>query len=65
MCSIHKYLATAFTQMRDQGVALDSWGANKVSLIHNNNKNDDPDDNQTNFRMISLPLNIGKLYHTL
>ena len=63
MHSLHKYLATAFTQIRDQGVAPDGWGASKVILIKK--KADDPDDNPTNFRMISLTLNIGKLFHTL
>ena len=63
MPSLHKSLATAFTQIRDQGVAPDGWGASKVILIKK--KADDPDDNPTNFRMISLTLNIGKLFHTL
>ena len=63
MPSLHRSLATAFTQIRDQGVAPDSWGASKVILIKK--KADDPDDIPANFRMISLTLNIGKLYHTL
>ena len=49
MPSLHKSLATAFTQIRDQGVAPDSWGASKVILIKK--KSDDPDDIPTNFRM--------------
>ena len=63
MPSLHKYLARAFTQIRDQGVAPDSWGASRVVLIKKNAG--DPDDTPTNFRMISLTLNVGKLFHTL
>ena len=63
MPSLHKVLATAFTRIRDKGVAPDSWGLSKVILIKKNQ--DDPDNEPTNFRMISLTLNMGKLYHTL
>ena len=60
---IHKVLATAFTGIRDKGEAPDSWAKSKVILIKKdeNSSDDDP----KNFRMISLTLNIGKLYHSL
>ena len=61
--SLHKPLATAFTQIRDDGIAPDSWGTSRVILIKKSNE--DPDNNPSNFRMISLTLNIGKLYHTM
>ena len=60
---LHQALATAFTRIREEGVAPDSWAKSKVILIKK-----DPeatDDEPTHFRMISLTLNIGKLYHTL
>ena len=63
MPSLHKALATAFTRIRDEGVAPDSWGASKIILLKKNHE--DSDHEPTNFRMISLTLNIGKLYHTL
>ena len=37
----------------------------KIIYIYIKKKADNPDDIPTNFRMISLTLNIGKLYHTL
>ena len=46
-----------------KNIYIYSWGASKVVLIKK--KADEPDDIPTNFRMISLTLNIGKLYHTL
>ena len=60
---IHKVLATAFTCIRDKGEAPDNWAKSKLILIKKdeNESYDDP----TNFRMISLTLNVGKLYHTL
>ena len=60
---LHKVLATAFTGIRDRGVAPEAWSSSKVILIKKDS--DGPDDEMTNFRMISLTLNIGKLYHTL
>ena len=60
---IHKVLATAFTGIRDTGKAPEAWASSKVILIKKNE--DGPDDDPTNFRMISLTLNIGKLYHSL
>jgi hypothetical protein len=59
MPTLHKILATSFTRIRDNGVAPDSWGSSKIILIKKNK--DDPDDEPSNFRMISLTLNIGKL----
>ena len=59
---LHQALATAFTRIRDDGVAPDSWAQSKVILKK------DPaatDDEPTHFRIISLTLNIGKLNHTL
>ena len=60
---LHHVLATTFTRIRDEGVAPDAWGASKIILL----KKDENQtvDNPTHFRMISLTLNIGKLYHTL
>ena len=63
MPSLHKVLATAFTRIREKGVAPESWGLSNVILLKKNQ--DDPDDETANFRMISLTLNVGKLYHTL
>ena len=63
MPTLHKILATSFTRIRDNGVAPDSWGSSKIILIKKNK--DDQDDEPSNFRMISLTLNIGNLYHTL
>ena len=60
---LHQTFATVFTRIRDEGVAPDSWTKSKIVLIKK-----DPeaqDNNPSNFRMISLTLNIGKLYHTL
>ena len=33
MPALHRYLATAFTRVRDEGVAPDSWGLSKIILI--------------------------------
>ena len=60
---LHKVLATAFTGIWDKGVAPESWARSKVILIKKDKNG--PDDDPANFRMISLTLNIGKLYHTL
>ena len=60
---LHQTLATVFTRIRDEGVAPDSWAKSRIFLIKK-----DPeaqDNNPSNFCMISLTLNIGKLYHTL
>ena len=60
---LHQVLATTFTRIRDEGVAPDAWGASKIILLKKDE--DEPNDEPTQFRMISLTLNIGKLYHTL
>ena len=60
---LHQVLATTFTKIRDEGVAPDCWGTSKIVLVKKNR--DDPDNEPCNYRMISLTLNIGKLYHTL
>ena len=39
----------------------DTWGSSRIILIHKGGDQNDP----TQFTMISLTLNIGKLYHTL
>ena len=60
---LHQTLATAFTKIRDNEIAPDSWTKSKVILIKK-----DPeatDDDPTHFLMMSLTHNIGKLYHTL
>ena len=60
---LHQALATSFTRIRDEGIAPDAWGASKIILLKK--VKDDENDIPTNFRMISLTLNIGKLFHTL
>jgi hypothetical protein len=60
---LHNVLATAFTKIRDTGVAPGEWGVSKIILIKKDEKT--PKDNPCNFRMISLTINIGKLYHTI
>ena len=60
---LQEVLATTFTRIRDKGVAPNRWGVSKVILIKKDEET--PNDEPTNFRMISLSLNIGKLYHTL
>ena len=54
-------MATLFTKIRDSGIAPDIWGSSRIVLIHKGGDQADP----TQFRMISLTFNIGKLYHTL
>ena len=61
MPSTHCVLATLFTKLRDSSTAPDIWGSSRIILIHKGGKESD----QSQFRMISLILNIGKLYHTL
>ena len=60
---LHKVLATTFTEIREKGVAPKEWAQSKVILIKKDENG--ADDDFSNFRMISLTLNIGKLYHTL
>ena len=61
MTSTHYVLSTLFTKIRESAIAPDVWGSSKVILLHKAGEAEDP----SNFRMISLTLNIGKLYHTL
>ena len=61
MNSTHRVLSTLFTKIRDSGIAPDIWGSSKIILLHKGGSSEDP----SMFRMISLTLNIGKLYHTL
>ena len=63
MTYLHKVLATAFTAVRDKGNAPEDWASSKVILIKKDK--DGSDDDLSNFRMISLTFNIGKLYHSL
>ena len=60
---LHKVLATAFTKIREKGEAPKEWASSKVILIMKDENG--ATDDFSNFRMISLTLNIGKLYHTL
>ena len=61
--SIHSFLATMFTQIRDTGEAPESWGRSNIILIA---KGDEIDQNNpADFRMIALTSNVAKLYHTL
>ena len=60
---IHMVLATSFTGIRDKGEAPDLWAKSKIILIKKDENSSDND--PKSFRMISLTLNIGKLYHSL
>ena len=60
---LHQALATVFTRIRDEGFAPDDWAKSKIILLKKTK--DESDEDPTSFRMISLTLNIGKLYHTL
>ena len=60
---VHKVLATAFTGIRNKGEEPTEWAESKVILIKKDENGSD--DNPINFCMISLTLNIGKLYHSL
>ena len=42
-------------------MAPDVWGSSKIILLHKGGSAEDP----SLFRMISLTMNIGKLYHTM
>ena len=57
----HNILATIFTRIRQVAIAPDVWGCSKIILIHKGGEATDP----SQFRMISLTLNIAKLFHTL
>ena len=57
----HNILATIFTRIRNVSIAPDFWGCSKIILIQKGGDAEDP----LQFRMISLTLNIAKLFHTL
>ena len=61
MTYTHNILATIFTRIRQVAIAPDIWGCSKIILIHKGGDAKDPRE----FRMISLTLNIAKLFHTL
>lgn len=58
---MHKVLAIAFTKIREKGEA--PWASSKVILMMKGKSG--ATDDLSNFRIISLTLNIRKLYHTL
>ena len=60
---LHRILATAFTMLRKMGVAPSEWAVLKMILLKKDH--DAESDDVSNFRPISLTLNLGKLYHTL
>ena len=62
--SIHNFLATLFTGIRDTSEAPDAWSSSRIILIPKDTEHMDTN-NPSSFRMISLTANIGKLYHTL
>ena len=63
MPSTHEFLATLFTRIRDSSEGPEIWASSKVILI-TKDEDTNPSD-PTEFRMISLTANVGKLYHTL
>ena len=60
---LHKVLDTAFTGIRNKGEAPEKWGMSKIILIKKDING--PNDDLSSFLMISLTLNIGKLFQTL
>ena len=56
-------LAIAFTKIRGKGEAPKDWASNKVILMMKGKSG--ATDDLSNSRIISLTLNIRKLYHTL
>ena len=52
-----------FTKLRDSSSAPPMWGKSKIILLHKDKDSDKSD--PTQFRMISLTSNVGKLYHSL
>ena len=60
---LHKVLATEFTKIREKGEAPKEWASSTVILIMKDKKG--ATDDFSKFRLISLTLDIGKLYHTL
>ena len=63
MPTTHHFLATMFTKLRDSSSAPPMWGKSKIILLHKDKDSDKSD--PTQFRMISLTSNVGKLYHSL
>ena len=61
MPSTHHFLSTIFTKLRDISSAPPVWGSSKIILLHKGGNTSDP----SQFRMISLTANVGKLYHSL
>ena len=62
MPGTHAILAIIFTNIRDTGEAPRVWASSQITLIPKNEKDTkDP----TQFRIIALTSNMGKLYHTL
>ena len=58
------FIATTFTQIRDDRIAPDAWASSKIVIRKKDIKLTD-DDEPSHFKMISLTINIGKLYHTI
>ena len=63
MPTTYHFLATMFTKFRDPSSAPPMWGKSKIILLHKDKDSDKSD--PTQFRMISLTSNVGKLYHSL
>ena len=63
MPTTHTFLSTLFTNIRDMSDAPEIWGSSKIILITKDEVTNQAD--PTEFRMISLTANVGKLYHTL
>ena len=59
----HKFLADIFTQIRDSSEAPDVWAKSKIILIPKGEETNT--ENPSDFRMIALTSNVGKLFHTL
>ena len=57
----HHFLSTIFTKLRDSSSAPSVWGSSRIILLHKGGNTSDP----TQFRMISLTANVGKLFHSL
>jgi hypothetical protein len=62
--SVHRFLSTLFTQIRDSSEAPAIWGSSRIILLSKDENNEHTDD-PTTFRMISLTANVGKLYHSM
>jgi hypothetical protein len=64
LSSVHKFLSTLFTHIRDRSQAPKIWASSRIILILKEDENKQTED-PTTFRMISLTANVGKLFHTL